>query len=86
MNAKSSRTVADTQSDSPARDATPLGLFLMREWPYLAMLILALFGVASASVVQRRMTTYWLVLAPFIGVSASLHAGKTSRGEACACG
>jgi hypothetical protein len=60
--------VTDTQSDSPARNASPLGLFLMREWPYFLMLSLVLFGVACASVVQRPMTTYWLVLAPLMGV------------------
>jgi hypothetical protein len=42
--------------------------FLMREWPYLVILVLALFGEAYTSVAQRPMTTYWLVLAPFIGL------------------
>jgi hypothetical protein len=32
------------------------------------MVILALFGVAYASVAQRPMTLYWLALAPFIGI------------------
>jgi hypothetical protein len=40
--------------------------FLLWEWPYLLMLILALFGVACTSVVQQPMMTYWMVLAPFI--------------------
>jgi hypothetical protein len=39
----------------------------MREWPYLAMLVLAMFGVAYTSVTRRPMTLYWLALAPFIG-------------------
>jgi len=39
----------------------------MREWPYLAMLVLAMFGVAYTSVTRSPMTLYWLALAPFIG-------------------
>ena len=42
--------------------------FLMREWPYLAILVLSLVGVAYTSVAQRPITTYWLALAPFIGI------------------
>jgi hypothetical protein len=41
--------------------------FLMRQWLYLAMLVLAMFGVAYNSVTRRPMTLYWLALAPFIG-------------------
>src|SRR5262245_54217165 len=44
-------------------------VFLMREWPYLAMLALAFIGVAYTSVAQRPITTYWLALAPFIGIN-----------------
>jgi hypothetical protein len=42
--------------------------FLMREWPYVAILALSLVGVAYTSVAQRPITTYWLALAPFIGI------------------
>jgi hypothetical protein len=42
--------------------------FLMREWPYLLMLILALFGVAYTSFSHAPMATYWIALAPFIGL------------------
>ena len=42
--------------------------FLMREWSYLAILALALIGVAYTSVAQRPITTYWLAMAPFIGI------------------
>jgi hypothetical protein len=42
--------------------------FLIREWSYLLMLILALFGVAYTSFSQTPMTTYWIALAPFIGL------------------
>src|SRR6266853_422074 len=42
--------------------------FLTREWPYLLVLMLALFGVAYTSFSKTPITTYWIVLAPFIGV------------------
>ncbi len=38
--------------------------FLLRDWPYIAMLILALIGVALASITLDPMTTYWQVLVP----------------------
>jgi hypothetical protein len=41
--------------------------FILREWPYLLMLVLALFGVAYTSVTRRPITLYWFALAPFIG-------------------
>jgi hypothetical protein len=40
----------------------------MREWPYLVMLVLALFGVAFTSITRQPMTWYWFLLAPFIGL------------------
>jgi hypothetical protein len=61
-------TVTNTQFDSLAPSSVSARSFVTREWPYLAMLILALFGVAYASVTQRPMTLYWLALAPFIGI------------------
>ena len=42
--------------------------FLMREWPYLLMLGLALFGVAYTSFSRTPMRGYWIALAPFIGL------------------
>src|SRR5262249_46939513 len=42
--------------------------FLAREWPYLLVLILALFGVSYTSFAKTSLTTYWVVLAPFIGI------------------
>jgi hypothetical protein len=41
---------------------------LLRQWPYFAMLALALFGVAYTSVTRQSMTIYWVVLAPFFGL------------------
>jgi hypothetical protein len=62
--------MTDPQSDNPAPDASRFSLraFLAREWPYLLVLILALFGVAYTSFSRSPMTTYWIALAPFIGV------------------
>jgi hypothetical protein len=58
------------QSDNTAPDDRRFNprTFLAREWPYLLILILALFGVAYTSFAKTPMTTYWIVLAPFIGV------------------
>ena len=42
--------------------------FLRREWPYLLVLVLAFFGIAFTSVTRARMTIYWVVLAPLIGL------------------
>jgi hypothetical protein len=61
-------------SDLPSSEAKPTPWsvkfrhFLMREWPYLLMLALALFGVAYSSVSRRPLTTYWFALAPFTGL------------------
>src|ERR1700730_549221 len=62
--------MTDPQSENPVGDAwrfTPRS-FPEREWPYLLILILALFGVAYTSFSRTPITIYWIVLAPFIGV------------------
>src|SRR5271169_859466 len=63
------RSMSDLPSPEPGPNPWPVKVrhFLMREWPYLAMLVLAMFGVAYTSVTRRPMTLYWLALAPFIG-------------------
>ena len=46
-----------------------LFLFLIPEWPYLAMLALALFGVAcNYNFAISAVDVYWLALTPFIGI------------------
>ena len=62
--------MADSQPNHPAPDAgrSNTRTFLAREWPYLLVLILALFGVAYASFAKTPMTAYWVVLAPVIGL------------------
>src|SRR5436305_7442766 len=42
--------------------------FLLREWPYLLVLVLSLFGIAYSSFSRTPMTIYWIVLAPLIGI------------------
>ena len=61
--------MVDPQPD-PAPDAWRFNTraFLVREWPYLLVLILALFGVAYTSFSKTPITAYWIVLAPFIGL------------------
>jgi Flp pilus assembly protein TadB len=46
---------------------TPRSL-LRREWPYLLVLVLALFGIAFTSFFRSPITLYWIVLAPLIGI------------------
>src|ERR1700738_1191307 len=62
--------MTDPQPNKPAPDAWLFNprAFLAREWPYLLVLILALFGVAYTSFSKTPITIYWVVLAPFIGI------------------
>jgi hypothetical protein len=61
--------MVDPQPDNPAPDAWRFTCaFLVREWPYLLVLILAIFGVAYTSVSKTPITIYWIVLTPFIGL------------------
>jgi hypothetical protein len=62
--------MTDPKLDDPPSDASRFNprALLAREWPYLLVLVLALFGVAYTSFSQTPMTIYWIVLAPFIGV------------------
>src|SRR5262249_10035791 len=56
-------------SDSTPSDSvlSPRAL-LKREWPYLLVLVLTLFGIAYASFSRTQLTLYWIVLAPLMGV------------------
>jgi hypothetical protein len=60
--------VDDEWEVGPRASRFSLRAFLIRDWPYLAMLALALFGVAYTSIARQSMTHYWIVLAPFYGV------------------
>ncbi|MCI0468415.1 MAG: hypothetical protein L0Y57_15665 [Beijerinckiaceae bacterium] len=58
--------MADDETDQKSARLPRLGLgaTLLRDWPYLAMLILTLAGVAFTSVSRQAMATYWMALAP----------------------
>jgi len=60
----------DLQSDTPPPEIVHFSLraFLIREWPYLLVLILAFIGVAYTSFSKAPMTLYWMILTPFIGL------------------
>jgi hypothetical protein len=77
--------MTDPQSGTAVSLPTHFGLrtFLMREWPYLLVLVLALFGIAYTSFSRTPMTTYWIVLAPLIGVICVITRWRDtpSRGE-----
>ena len=75
--------MTDLQSDHPAQAASPLNVrtLLMREWPYLAMLALALFGIAYTSLAQQPLTVYWMTLAPFIGTICVLARWRDVEGQ-----
>jgi hypothetical protein len=75
--------MSDLPSPEHGPNPWPMKLlhFLMREWPYLAMLVLALFGVAYTSVTRRPLTLYWLALAPFIGFVCVLTRWPAMKGR-----
>ena len=58
----------ESDDDDPKASRFSLRAFLVRDWPYLAMLALALFGVSYTSIARQAMTNYWIVLAPLYGV------------------
>jgi len=62
--------MADRQPDDLAPDTRRFRprAFLAKEWPYLLVLVLALFGVAYTSFARTPLTMYWIALAPFIGI------------------
>jgi hypothetical protein len=57
----------DPQS-GPGTSQFSLSILLKREWPYLIMFVLALFGIAYTSVSRAPMAFYWIVLTPLMGV------------------
>ena len=41
---------------------------LKREWPYLLVVVLALFGIAYTAISRTPMSLYWIAFAPLMGV------------------
>jgi hypothetical protein len=70
-------TAHKPQSQSLHAPATGPGAFIKHEWPYIAMLALAILGVALASL--GPMTVYWEFLVPLFGavcVYTRMHAAR----------
>ena len=62
--------MVDYESDDDGRKASRFSAraLFIRDWPYLVMLVLAIFGVAYASIAPQAMTTYWTILGPVFGI------------------
>jgi hypothetical protein len=62
--------MVDYESDDDRPKVSRFGLrsFLMRDWPYIVMLVLAIFGVAYGSVSPQAMTNYWTILCPVFAI------------------
>jgi hypothetical protein len=76
--------MVDYESDDDGRKASRFSLraFPIRDWPYFAMLGLALFGVARTSIARQVLTSYWIALAPFFGVICVITRWRDVEGEA----
>src|SRR5262245_5232399 len=73
--------MTDSQPATPAPvspEPSWLRAFVKAEWPYVAVLVLAVFGVAWTSVARQPMTYYWLGLTPLIGLVCILVRWKTA--------
>lgn len=60
-------SMTDTPSNQSAPPPFHPRTLLKNEWPYLLVLVLALFGVAYTSLSRSPMAMYWIVLAPLVG-------------------
>jgi hypothetical protein len=56
-----------------------LRAFLIRDWPYLAMLGSAVLGVAFTSIAPEPMTAYWEILVPFFAAVCVLTRWRDSQ-------
>ncbi|MGB6372787.1 MAG: hypothetical protein WBF22_05170, partial [Methylocella sp.] len=72
----------ESDDDYPKASRFSLRAFLVRDWPYFAMLALALFGVAYTSIARQSMTHYWMVLAPFFGIICVITRWRDVEGNA----
>jgi hypothetical protein len=58
----------ESGDDGPNESRSKFRSFLIRDWPYLLMLTLALFGAAFTSADRPAMMLYWMVLGPSFGI------------------
>ena len=58
----------DLGEDGPSGSHFSLRGILLRDWPYIAMLVLAIFEVAYTNFARQAMTGYWMSLAPLFGL------------------
>jgi len=76
--------MVDYESDDNGPKASRFSLraFLFRDWPYFAMMALALFGVARTSIARSALTSYWVILAPFFAVICVITRWRNVEGRA----
>jgi hypothetical protein len=58
----------ESDDDRPKVSRFRLRSFFIRDWPYIVMLVLAIFGVAYASVAPQAMSNYWTILCPVFAI------------------
>ncbi|MGH6937007.1 MAG: hypothetical protein ACRED2_12685 [Methylocella sp.] len=58
----------ETDDAGPKASRFSLRSLFIRDWPYIGMLVLAIFGVAYASIAPQAMTNYWTILGPIFGI------------------
>ncbi len=58
----------ESDDDRPKASRFSLRSLFFRDWPYIGMLVLAIFGVAYASIAPQAMTSYWTILGPVFGI------------------
>ncbi|MFZ3328797.1 MAG: hypothetical protein WA231_24295 [Methylocella sp.] len=76
--------MVEYESDDDDHKASRFSLraFLIRDWPYFAMMALALFGVARTSIARSALTSYWVILAPFFAVICVITRWRNVEGRA----
>ncbi|MGH6863642.1 MAG: hypothetical protein ACRECN_05130, partial [Methylocella sp.] len=72
----------ESDDDGPKASRFSVRAFIIRDWPYFAMLAFALFGVAYTSVARQAMTNYWIILAPFYCVICVFTRWREVEGKA----
>src|SRR6516162_399373 len=55
-------------NSKPSNSRLGLRTVLKREWPYLLIVALALFGIAYTTISRTPMSLYWIAFTPLMGV------------------